>query len=88
MRPGNMTSPVRKRSINLNGYWTSVSIEDEFWSALKEIAVCKETDLFDLCSQIDKDRAHSNLSSALRLFVLAHYIVRSEGNMLAKPTAQ
>lgn len=53
-----------------------MSIEDEFWSALKEIAARKETALFELCSQIDKDRADDNLSSAVRLFVLAYYIER------------
>lgn len=87
MRPVKMISPVRKRSINVNGHRTGVSIEDEFWSALKEIAARKETALFELCSQIDKDRADDNLSSAVQLFILAYYIKRANGNMVAEPTA-
>ena len=33
-----MKSPVIKRSIVIAGHKTSVSIEDAFWNALKEIA--------------------------------------------------
>jgi Ribbon-helix-helix domain len=33
-----MKSPVVKRSIIVDGRKTSVSLEDEFWKALKEIA--------------------------------------------------
>jgi predicted DNA-binding ribbon-helix-helix protein len=31
-------SPVSKRSIVIAGHKTSVSLEDEFWKSLKEIA--------------------------------------------------
>lgn len=72
MRSAKMISPVRKRSLNLGGHKTSVSLENEFWSALKEIAAEKQTTLFELCSQIDQNRG-GNLSSALRLYVLSYY---------------
>ena len=55
------------------GHKTSVSLEDEFWSALKEIAARRVTTLSELVSEVDKQRQHSNLSSALRLFVLDFY---------------
>lgn len=77
MRSGKMISPVKKRSLDLGGHKTSVSLEDEFWSALKEIAAGKQITLFELCSQIDSTRA-GNLSSALRLYVLSHYRDRAE----------
>jgi predicted DNA-binding ribbon-helix-helix protein len=31
-------SPVIKRSIDLGGHKTSISLEDPFWNALKDIA--------------------------------------------------
>ena len=68
-----MKSPVAKRSIVLAGHKTSVSLEDEFWVGLKEIAKAQRTTLSDLVGSIDTQRAHGNLSSALRLFVLDHY---------------
>jgi predicted DNA-binding ribbon-helix-helix protein len=68
-----MKSLVVKRSILLAGHKTSVSLEDEFWTALKEIAGDRHVTLSALFSGIDKQRQHGNLSSALRLFVLEYY---------------
>jgi predicted DNA-binding ribbon-helix-helix protein len=68
-----MKSPVVKRSIVIAGHKTSVSLEDAFWKALKEIAGGRAITLSDLVASIDTDRRHGNLSSAIRLFVLEHY---------------
>jgi predicted DNA-binding ribbon-helix-helix protein len=66
-------SPVIKRSIVVAGHKTSVSLEDEFWSALKEIAGGRSMTVSDLVAGINANRQHPNLSSAIRLFVLAFY---------------
>ena len=68
-----MKSPVVKRSIVIAGHKTSVSLEDAFWSSLKEIAGGRAQTLSELVADIDARRAHGNLSSAIRLFVLGHY---------------
>jgi predicted DNA-binding ribbon-helix-helix protein len=68
-----MKSPVVKRSIVIAGHKTSVSLEDAFWTCLKEIAGTRELTLSDLVASIDTDRHAGNLSSAIRLFVLSHY---------------
>jgi predicted DNA-binding ribbon-helix-helix protein len=68
-----MKSRIVKRSISLHGHKTSVSLEDEFWSALKVIAGKRLTNLSDLVTAIDGQRQHGNLSSAIRLFVLDFY---------------
>jgi predicted DNA-binding ribbon-helix-helix protein len=68
-----MKSLVVKRSIFLAGHKTSVSLEDEFWTALKEIARGRHMTLSDLVGAIDTQRQHGNLSSTLRLFVLEYY---------------
>ena len=68
-----MKSPVVKRSIVVAGHKTSVSLEDAFWKALKEIADERGLTLSDLVSTIDTDRRQGNLSSAIRLFVLDHF---------------
>ena len=72
-----MKSPVVKRSIVIAGHKTSVSLEDAFWRALKEIAGSRGQTLSDLVAAIDSERQHGNLSSAIRLFVLDHYRTRS-----------
>ena len=68
-----MKSPVVKHSVLLAGRKSSVSLEDEFWTALKEIAGDRRVTMSELVSGIDKQRQHGNLSSALRLFVLEYY---------------
>ena len=72
-----MKSPVVKRSIVIAGHKTSVSLEDAFWTALKEIAAARGMTLSEMVAVIDSGRQHGNLSSAIRLFVLDFYRTRS-----------
>lgn len=68
-----MLSPIVKRSIVISGHKTSVSLEDAFWLALKEIAIADNITISTLASDIDSRRERGNLSSAIRLFVLGHF---------------
>lgn len=65
---------MRKRSVVLAGHRTSISLEEEFWSALREVAAARGLSLNALIARIDADRTArptpTNLSSALRLHVL------------------
>ena len=63
---------MRKRSVRVAGHPTSVSLEDEFWEALSNIAHSRDVSLTGLIDQIDASRGERGLSSAIRLFVLAH----------------
>jgi len=67
-----MKSSIIKRSIVIGGHKTSVSLEDAFWSDLKEIAHAQRATLSELVAKIDQARQQNNLSSAIRLFVLEH----------------
>jgi predicted DNA-binding ribbon-helix-helix protein len=70
-------SPVIKRSIVVAGHKTSVSLEDAFWTSLKEIARIRCKNLYELVEEIDARRSHTNLSSGIRLFVLEYYQTQS-----------
>jgi predicted DNA-binding ribbon-helix-helix protein len=72
-----MKSPVIKRSIVIAGHKTSVSIEDAFWSALKEIAQARRQSVAEVIASIDGARRGANLSSAIRVFVLDYYRERA-----------
>lgn len=78
MKDGKQKSPVTKRSIVIDGHKTSISLEDQFWDALREIATARGLTTGTLVSSIDADRRQSNLSSAIRLFVLDHYRAQVE----------
>ena len=72
------TSSNEKRSVKIDGRPTSVSLEDAFWRALKEIAATQNIAVQDLVSKIDKERPPGNLSSAIRLYVLGYYYDRHD----------
>ena len=62
---------VKKRSIKIDGHTTSISLEDEFWDALKQLSEDKNISLAQLVSDIDTARpAAQGLSSALRVYIL------------------
>jgi len=64
----------RKRSLTLHGHRTSVSLEDEFWHAFREIARERGMSINRMAETIDDQRGTgSGLAGAIRLFVLNHY---------------
>ena len=62
---------IRKRSLTLKGHATSVSLEDEFWAELRRMAAAENLSIAQLVERIDTERSGENLSSTLRLAVLA-----------------
>ena len=66
----------KKRSLILNGHNTSVSIEDLFWTELKNIAKEQKLSINQLVAKIDDSRNFevSGLATELREFVLKYHI--------------
>lgn len=69
-----MNSGITKRSVLITGRKTSISLEDMFWHALKDIAAEQRTSATALLVQINQKRGNTNFSSAVRQFVMAYYI--------------
>ena len=68
-----MTRPA-KRSLTLRGHRTSVSLEDEFWQAFRDIAAERGQPINDLAAEIDEARdLQCGLATEIRLFVLRHF---------------
>ncbi|MDM7980063.1 MAG: ribbon-helix-helix domain-containing protein [Rhizobium sp.] len=80
---------IRKRSITLHGHRTSFSVEDPFLDELKTIARKRGLSFAALIAEIDESRPlDSNLSSALRLFVLREFkqaVEEAEEKVLERP---
>ena len=62
---------IKKRSVVISGHRTSISLENVFWNALREIASSRKVSVNQLVTEIDQGRS-GNLSSAIRTFVLLH----------------
>ena len=65
----------------IGGRKTSISLEDDFWMSLRQIARGRQVTISDLIAPLDAAR-ESNLSSAIRVFILDHYCA-----MAGQPTA-
>lgn len=59
-----------KRSLTISGHRTSLSLEPEFWEALRKAAAERKLSLAELVSEIDQTRGERNLSSAVRVWLL------------------
>ena len=57
-----MKSSVIRHSVAFNGHKTSVSLEDEFWNSLKEIAHTHGVTTSKLIAEIDNARQHGDLA--------------------------
>jgi predicted DNA-binding ribbon-helix-helix protein len=68
-----MNSAIIKRSVVVAGKKTSVSLEDTFWLALKEIAAQKHLALGEMLDLISGNRDSANMSSAVRQYVMQHF---------------
>lgn len=69
-----MSARPVKHSLTLRGHRTSVSLEEEFWQAFREIARQRDVPINVLAAEIDAARgAAMGLASAIRVFVLKHY---------------
>jgi predicted DNA-binding ribbon-helix-helix protein len=62
-----------KRSVTIAGHRTSISLEEPFWEALRELAKKRGMTLAALIAEIDGRRKGANLSSAIRMYMLEYY---------------
>jgi len=71
---------VRKHSVTISGHRTSFSIEDEFLAELRAAAARAGLSLAALVAEIDETKPRdSNLSSALRIYVLKQALAGRAG---------
>ena len=63
---------IKKHTVLIGGQKTSVSLEDVFWKGLQEVADKRGETIRSLITSIDANR-QSNLSSAIRQFILKFY---------------
>jgi predicted DNA-binding ribbon-helix-helix protein len=79
---------ITKRSISVNGNRTSVSLEDEFWQGLREIAKKEGRAIAELVEQINRETHSGNLSSAIRVFVLKRFRASADTPKPPSPEAK
>ncbi|MCK0094612.1 ribbon-helix-helix domain-containing protein [Yoonia sp. F2084L] len=69
-----------KRSLTLRGHRTSVSLEDVFWDAFRNIAEAEGQTINGLAAKIDEARGDLGLASAIRIYVLEHTLAQNQSS--------
>ncbi|HBM67289.1 MAG TPA: aryl-sulfate sulfotransferase [Rhodobacteraceae bacterium] len=70
-----MSLKPKKRSLTLRGHRTSVSLEDRFWTAFRQIAADENLAINVLAAKVDEERPfEEGLASAIRDYVLQYYM--------------
>ena len=75
-----MSDRPKKRSLTIAGHRTSLSLEDDFWEALKQMGKAQDRSIAQLIEEIDSNRGGRSLSGAVRSAVLEYYRNASRGN--------
>ena len=70
---------MKKISVSLSGHQTSISLEQEFIDALHQIATHDKVSVASIIQTIDDARSpETNLSSAVRSYILRRYMQESK----------
>ncbi len=65
---------MKKISVMIAGrHATSLTLENAFYDALKQIVKTQKTTITDLVTTIDQSREDMSLSSALRVYILKYF---------------
>jgi predicted DNA-binding ribbon-helix-helix protein len=73
-----MNSTFVKRTVSIGDQFVEVAIEDLFWTSLEEIAATQGTTTSSLVAWIDRARKNANLSSAIRVYVVDHFMTKAQ----------
>ncbi len=66
---------MRKISVIIaNRHSTSICLEDEFFNALRQIAAEQQRSINSIITEIDSTRTETNLSSAVRIYILKKFM--------------
>jgi predicted DNA-binding ribbon-helix-helix protein len=68
--PKRASAAITKRSLAIAGHRTSISLEEAFWQGLRQLAQDRNLSVAALVAEIDAGRGETNLSSAIRVFIL------------------
>ncbi len=77
----NTPSRPKKRSLKIEGHRTSISLENAFWRALRDVAGEQGRSVPALVADIDAKRCGISLSSAIRIHLLNHFRSRARSEI-------
>ena len=68
-----LASPLVTKNVNLGDRRTSVRLEPDLWEALSDIAKREMRTMHDICTDIDRTRGGTRLTSAMRIYIVNYF---------------
>ena len=69
-----LKTTLLSRNVTVSGRRTSVRLEPEMWSALRDIAQRERCAMHDICTLISlRKKARTSLTSAIRVFMMLYF---------------
>lgn len=81
-------SSLETYSVKVAGRWTTVRLEAELMTALREVALTEGCEIGDICTRLSQYRRQGSLTSALRLYILKHFQERAGAQMTLGPSSE
>jgi len=78
-------STLVNRNVTVAGHRTSIRLEPAMWDALRQICEREHKPCNELVTEIDRQRAESSLTAAIRVYLLRYFSAAAtdEGHRLA-----
>ena len=68
-----LESPLVTRNVSVSGRRTSVRLEPDLWEALRDIAAREDRSMNEICSDIDRTRGDTSLTSAMHIYIVNYF---------------
>tara|TARA_R110002110_G_scaffold92223_6_gene240247 strand:+ start:5625 stop:5987 length:363 start_codon:yes stop_codon:yes gene_type:complete len=68
-----LESPLVTRNVNVGDRRTSVRLEPDLWDALRDIAAREDRSMHEICSDIERARGDTRLTSAMRIYIVNYF---------------
>lgn len=68
-----MSQGLISRNVTINGWRTSLRLENEIWEAVSEICEHENVTVHQLFTLVDGRRGRSSRTSAIRAFIVAYF---------------
>ena len=80
MHATNLNTALICRNVTVSGRRTSIRMEQVMWTSLTDICRREDRTINEIISMIDEKRAETNLTAAIRVFIICYYRDASVSN--------
>ncbi len=81
MHEANLNTALICRNVTVSGRRTSIRMEQVMWTSLTDICRREDHTINEIITIIDEKRADTNLTAAIRVFIICYYRDAAQNNV-------